>query len=55
MIDIQKNYKQAVGSIDQLQMTGKGTKIDGVYYQILSEEEIQRVQAELKKSIWRFE
>src|SRR4051812_16085191 len=33
MNDIQKNYRQAVGSIDQLQMTGKGTKINGVYYQ----------------------
>ena len=48
MIDIQKNYKSAVGSIDQLQMTGQGTKISGVYYQVLSKEEIQRVQSELK-------
>ena len=48
MNDIQKNYRQAVGSIDQLQMTGKGTKINGVYYQILSEEEIKRVQTDLK-------
>ena len=37
MIDIQKNYRAAVGSIDQLQMTGQGTKINGIYYQILSE------------------
>ena len=51
MVDIQKNYKQAIGSIDQLQMTGKGTKIDGIYYQIVSEEEIQKVQTELKKHL----
>ena len=51
MVDIQKNYKQAIGSIDQLQITGKGTKIDGIYYQIVSEEEIQKVQTELKKHL----
>ncbi|WP_428910034.1 LytR family transcriptional regulator [Niallia sp. Krafla_26] len=51
MYDIQKNYKNAIGTIDQLQITGKGTKIDGIYYQIVSDEEIQRVQAELKNHL----
>ena len=48
MYDIQKNYKNATGSIDQLQMTGQGTKIGGIYYQIVSDEEVQKVQTELK-------
>ena len=48
MYDIQKNYKNAIGSINQLQMTGQGTKMKGIYYQIVSDEEIKRVQSELK-------
>ena len=48
MYDIQKNYKSAIGTINQLQMTGQGKKMNGVYYQIVSDEEIKRVQSELK-------
>ncbi|WP_338470805.1 LytR family transcriptional regulator [Niallia sp. XMNu-256] len=51
MYDIQKNYKGAIGSIDQLQMTGQGTKIGGVYYQIVSDDELQKVQDELKSHL----
>ena len=50
MLEIQKKYKNAIGTIDQLQMTGDGTKIGGIYYQIVPEEEIQKVQTELKKA-----
>lgn len=48
MKDIQKNYKSAVGTIDQIQMIGQGTKIDGIYYQIVPDEQIQPIQNELK-------
>ncbi len=48
MYDIQKNYKNAIGTIDQLQMTGQGTKISGIYYQVISEAELKKVQDELK-------
>ena len=51
MLDIQKNYRSTVGTIDQLQLTGKGTKIDGIYYQILSDEELQKAQTELQEHL----
>lgn len=51
MVEIQKNYRDARHNIDQLQITGKGTKIDSIYYQIVSEEEKQRVQDELKSHL----
>lgn len=51
MVEIQKNYKDAAKSIEQLQLTGTGTKIDGVYYLILSEEEKTRVQNLLKEHL----
>lgn len=48
MVDIQANYKNAAKNIEQLQMTGKGTTIDSIYYLVVSEEEKARVQNELK-------
>lgn len=51
MMDIQKNYKEARHNIDQLQLSGKGQKIDGIYYQIISDEEKQPIIAELKEHL----
>jgi len=48
MMDIQKNYKDAAGSVEQLQMTGENKKIDGIFYVLVPEEEIKKVQTELK-------
>jgi polyisoprenyl-teichoic acid--peptidoglycan teichoic acid transferase len=48
MVDIQKNYKDASQSVEQIEIKGSGTKINGVYYLIVSPEEKQRVQNELK-------
>lgn len=48
MVDIQSNYKQAASNIEQLQVTGLGTKINGVYYLVVSDDEKARVQEELK-------
>jgi polyisoprenyl-teichoic acid--peptidoglycan teichoic acid transferase len=48
MVEIQKNYKSATGSISQTQIAGEGTKIGGIYYYIVPEEEKQKVQSELK-------
>lgn len=48
MLDIQKNYKSAIGDLEQLQMSGNGTKIDGIYYLIVPEETLKSVQSELK-------
>jgi polyisoprenyl-teichoic acid--peptidoglycan teichoic acid transferase len=51
MVEIQKNYKDAAKSIEQLQLTGTGSKINGVYYLIISEEEKTRVQSLLKEHL----
>jgi polyisoprenyl-teichoic acid--peptidoglycan teichoic acid transferase len=51
MLDIQKNYKNSFGSIEQLQLTGTGTKINGIYYLEVPKEKIQTTQNELKKHL----
>ncbi|WP_079506586.1 polyisoprenyl-teichoic acid--peptidoglycan teichoic acid transferase TagU [Mesobacillus jeotgali] len=51
IVEIQKNYKDARHNIDQLQVSGKGTRINNIYYQVVSEEEKQRVQKELKNHL----
>lgn len=42
MMDIQKNYRDASKSITQSSINGNGTKIDGIYYYIVSDEEKER-------------
>lgn len=42
MMDIQKNYRDASKSITQSSINGNGTKIDGIYYYIVSDEEKKR-------------
>jgi polyisoprenyl-teichoic acid--peptidoglycan teichoic acid transferase len=51
MVDIQKHYKSAGKDVQQIQLQGAGTKIDKIYYQVVSEEEKQRVQQELKEHL----
>lgn len=51
MMDIQKNYRDASKDISQSSINGTGTKIDGIYYYIVSEEEQKKVQTELKKHL----
>jgi polyisoprenyl-teichoic acid--peptidoglycan teichoic acid transferase len=51
MVDIQKNYKNAGKSIQQMEVSGSGTKIDGVYYYLVPDEEKQKLQQALKKHL----
>ena len=51
MVDIQKNYKDAVKNVEQMTISGSGTKINRIYYLIVSDEEKQRVQSELKAQL----
>lgn len=48
MVDIQNNYKSVVNTIQQMEIKSQGTKIDGIYYGLVSPEEKQRIQTELK-------
>jgi polyisoprenyl-teichoic acid--peptidoglycan teichoic acid transferase len=49
MVDIQKHYKAASQDIEQIQIkTGSGTKIDGIYYYVIPDEELQEIQSTLQ-------
>ncbi|MGD6968582.1 LytR family transcriptional regulator [Rossellomorea vietnamensis] len=48
MVDIQKNYKSATSDIEQSQIAGSGTTIDGIYYFMVPQEEQTAVQQTLK-------
>lgn len=51
MVDIQKNYKTAGKSIQQMEVSGSGIKIDGVYYYLVPDEEKQKLQQALKEHL----
>jgi polyisoprenyl-teichoic acid--peptidoglycan teichoic acid transferase len=51
MMDIQKNYRDAGNSVQQLEISEKGTMINKIYYGIVSPEEKQRIQNELKAQL----
>ncbi|MEH7252013.1 LytR family transcriptional regulator [Neobacillus niacini] len=51
LVDIQKNYKTAGSNIQQMEIKGAGTKINGIYYLQIPQEEQQRVQNELKAQL----
>lgn len=52
MVDIQKNYQTTAAKIEQMEpLTGEGTMINSVYYILVSDEEKQRVQTELKSQL----
>ncbi|AND42269.1 LytR family transcriptional regulator [Cytobacillus oceanisediminis] len=46
--DIQKNYKDSAGNIEQMTITGNGKTINSLWYLIVPEEEKQRIQTELR-------
>lgn len=50
LISIQKNYGDSLKKIEQLYMNkGANTKIDGIYYYITEENELQEIQGDLKR------
>ena len=51
MLNIQKNYKDAANDMQQMEIKEQGTKINKIYYGIVSPEEKQRVQSVLKKQL----
>ncbi|WP_040292829.1 LCP family glycopolymer transferase [Alloiococcus otitis] len=51
MVTIFTNYRDASGNTRQEQLSGEGTRIDGVYYDIVSDAEINRVQTLLKEDL----
>ncbi|WP_234987247.1 LytR family transcriptional regulator [Bacillus sinesaloumensis] len=51
MLDIQKNYKAATTKLEQSQISGSGTRIDGIYYFIVPEEERIALSNKLKQHL----
>lgn len=51
MNEIQKNYRSATSNVEQMSIKGSGTKISGIYYFIVPQEEKQRIQKELKTQL----
>ena len=51
MVDIQKNYRNAGRNIEQMEIKETGTMINKIYYGLVSQEEKQRIQTELKKQL----
>ncbi|THE11338.1 LytR family transcriptional regulator [Bacillus timonensis] len=51
MLEIQKNYKSTAGNLEQLQLTGSGTKIGGIYYFFVPKEELTKLSSQLKQHL----
>lgn len=51
MVTISLNYTSALSNINQIQMSGYGTRVDGIYYAIISDEEILEISNELKTEL----
>ncbi|MDQ1144278.1 LCP family protein required for cell wall assembly [Bacillus sp. SORGH_AS 510] len=51
MVDIQKNYKEAGKNIEQMEINETGTMINKIYYGLVSPEEKQRIQTELRHQL----
>lgn len=51
MMDIATHYTVAFDTIKQNQLQGKGVTINGIYYQILGENNLLSIQNELKKQL----
>ncbi|WP_404329957.1 LytR family transcriptional regulator [Mesobacillus maritimus] len=51
MVDIQGNYREAAGNIEQMKLDVSGQYIGGISYQLVSAEEQQRVQKELREHL----
>ncbi|WP_298472034.1 LytR family transcriptional regulator [uncultured Psychrobacillus sp.] len=52
MVSIQSNYRGAVGNVNQLYIqNGKGKMIDGVWYYMMDDNELNTIQASLKSEL----
>lgn len=51
MVKIFNNYRSAAGNIQQEQLVASGTTIDGIYYGLVSDEEMNRVSDLLKEQL----
>ena len=51
MVSVFLNYRPALSNIEQIQMSGYGTNMGGIYYEIIPEEEIGSISGQLKSDL----
>lgn len=51
MVSLFMNYRSSLENFEETQIRGYGTQIDGIYYEIIEEEEVQAVSAQLRKEL----
>lgn len=51
MVSMFLNYQSSLNNIEEIQLSGYGTRMDGVYYEIISEEDINEVSQQLKTEL----
>ncbi|WP_051237890.1 LCP family protein [Lacticigenium naphthae] len=51
LLDLFNKYRSAADTVDQLQLEGYGEYIDGIYYEIIPEEEVARVSDILQEEL----
>lgn len=51
MVSMFLNYRSALSNIEQIQMNGYGTYIDGIYYAIIEDEELSGISQQLKDEL----
>lgn len=51
MVSMFLNYRSAMSNIEEEQMSGSGTRIGGIYYEIIPDEEIDSISRTLKKEL----
>lgn len=52
MVEVSINYRNAAKEIDSYQLKGQGTMIDGVYYEIVPDEEVQKASQTIKDELF---
>lgn len=51
MVSVFLNYRSAITNIEEVQMSGSGSTMGGIYYEIIPEEEINRISGLLKSEL----
>ncbi|HLR91600.1 MAG TPA: LCP family protein [Atopostipes sp.] len=51
MVSMFLNYRSALTNIEQLQLSGYGTTMNGIYYEIIPDEELHAVSQQLKSEL----
>lgn len=51
MVDMFNNYRSSASNVEQVQLSGSGRLMDGVYYEFIPDEEISRVRNHLQSEL----